>query len=187
MDKSLIRESNGVNYLAAGVKASLRTAWRRWAAWVRVCAISRASARTRPGNAATRATIAAGSASGGSGMNPERIPSFSPAVGESASLPWVNREKDFLPQRGCGECADEGGRNPVGVGNFCGCFPRVARASQPWALRRNPFGIHAAGVKASLRTAWRRWAAWVRVCAISRASARTRPGNAAMRATLHAS
>ena len=33
------------------------------------------------------------------------------------------------------------GRNPVGVGViFCG-FPRVARASQPWAGGRNPFGI----------------------------------------------
>jgi hypothetical protein len=44
-----------------------------------------------------------------------------------------------------------GGHNPVGVGTFCGHIPRVARASrlrcatarhaQPWAERRNPFGI----------------------------------------------
>ena len=34
------------------------------------------------------------------------------------------------------------GRNPVGVGNIFGLSPRVARGAQPWALRRNPFGIH---------------------------------------------
>ena len=33
------------------------------------------------------------------------------------------------------------GRNPVGVVAFAVYLPRVARTSQPWALRRNPFGI----------------------------------------------
>ena len=33
------------------------------------------------------------------------------------------------------------GRNPVGVAVIAVHLPRVARASQPWALRRNPFGI----------------------------------------------
>jgi hypothetical protein len=37
-----------------------------------------------------------------------------------------------------------GGRNPIGVGVAWRGFPRVARASQPGALRRNPFGIHRA-------------------------------------------
>src|SRR6266850_63595 len=32
-------------------------------------------------------------------------------------------------------------RNPVGVGNSLVLLPRVARGSQPWALRRNPVGI----------------------------------------------
>src|SRR5882724_3729562 len=32
-------------------------------------------------------------------------------------------------------------RNPVGVGNSLVVLPRVARGSQPWALRRNPVGI----------------------------------------------
>ena len=33
------------------------------------------------------------------------------------------------------------GRNPIGVGDSEPPVPRVARGSQPWALRRNPFGI----------------------------------------------
>jgi hypothetical protein len=33
------------------------------------------------------------------------------------------------------------GRNPVGVVTLLGHLPRVARASQPWAIWRNPFGI----------------------------------------------
>src|SRR6476619_3808586 len=35
----------------------------------------------------------------------------------------------------------EGGRNPFGVVDLFPTIPRVARSSQPWALRRNPFGI----------------------------------------------
>jgi WD40 repeat protein len=33
--------------------------------------------------------------------------------------------------------------NPFRVGGSLGPFPRVARSSQPWAVRRNPFGIGA--------------------------------------------
>ena len=97
-------------------------------------------------------------------------------------------KKIFYPNGVVANARMKADATPLGLVIFADAFfPRVARASQPWALRLNPFGIQAAGVKAALRTAWRRWAAWVRVCAISRASARTRPGNAAMRATLHAS
>ncbi len=44
------------------------------------------------------------------------------------------------PQRGCGPAAWKG-HNPVGVVRYSRRFPRVARASQPWAGRHNPFGI----------------------------------------------
>ena len=37
--------------------------------------------------------------------------------------------------------AGDVGHNPVGVVIFCGRFPRVARAPQPWAMGRNPVGI----------------------------------------------
>ena len=61
-------------------------------------------------------------------------------------LPWVIVEQISQPQRGCGNSvfvrrAGDVGHNPVGVVIFCGRFPRVARASQPWALGRNPVGI----------------------------------------------
>ena len=55
-------------------------------------------------------------------------------------LPWETGAKAQQPQRGCGP-AGEGGRNPVGVETITGIAPRVARASQPGALGRNPFGI----------------------------------------------
>jgi len=53
--------------------------------------------------------------------------------------------KHSQPQRGCGHFASVRARvvrhNPVGVGIVCWRFPRVARASQPWASGRNPVGI----------------------------------------------
>jgi len=55
-----------------------------------------------------------------------------------------NRREGKQPQRGCGSFGinlRNDGRNPVGVDNFIVRLPRVARSSQPWALRRNPFGI----------------------------------------------
>src|SRR5687767_2327037 len=45
------------------------------------------------------------------------------------------------------------GRNPVGVVLFFDSTPRVARASQPWALGRNPVGILASrGCSAKLNS-----------------------------------
>ena len=40
-----------------------------------------------------------------------------------------------------GRCCRPKGRNPDGVEWKMGLLPRVARPSQPWASRRNPFGI----------------------------------------------
>src|SRR5262245_31861267 len=52
-------------------------------------------------------------------------------------------ERVFQPQRGCAkDLRDERVRFamvPKGV-------PRVARSSQPWALRRNPVGVEGVGV-----------------------------------------
>ena len=60
-------------------------------------------------------------------------------------LPWVVVQQTLQPQPGCGHFVTGDGRgacqNPVGVVIFIGHFPRVARASQPWALGRNPVGI----------------------------------------------
>src|SRR6266496_731715 len=61
-------------------------------------------------------------------------------------LPWVHRPRRFQPQRGCGS-TERGRRNPFGVGFLLARFPKVARASQPWALRRNPFGIHSRNLR----------------------------------------
>ena len=46
------------------------------------------------------------------------------------------------PQRGCGILRHSNGRNPVGVVKFSERFPRVARASQPWAERHYPVGVN---------------------------------------------
>jgi len=48
--------------------------------------------------------------------------------------------KGFNPD-GVASLSRRAGHNPVGVEPFRGPRPRVARASQPWAERRNPFGI----------------------------------------------
>src|SRR6266567_2078737 len=55
-------------------------------------------------------------------------------------LPWVDRPRRFQSQRGCVTLLWFS-RNPVGVVPIRAGLPRVARSSQPWALRRNPFGI----------------------------------------------
>jgi len=55
-------------------------------------------------------------------------------------LPWVTGTNVIQPQRGCG-ATGENRRNPVGVEPITDIAPRVARAAQPWALGRNPFGI----------------------------------------------
>ena len=74
--------------------------------------------------------------------NPDGIAPTSPRLAHQR-LPWVNAGKRI--QRGCGESVGEdensASRNRVAVGDTCGCPPRVAHASQPWAPWRNPFGI----------------------------------------------
>ena len=55
-------------------------------------------------------------------------------------LPWETAEILHQPQRGCAFGPNER-RNPLGVGFPSFLIPRVARASQPWAWRRNPVGI----------------------------------------------
>ena len=45
------------------------------------------------------------------------------------------------PQRGCINRSHAVGCNPFRVVGFSTRFPRVARASQPWAERHNPFGV----------------------------------------------
>ena len=91
-----------------------------------------------------------------------------PRVAESARLPWVHPAIAFQPQRGC-SLQPSGCRvseatlgssgpslptptglkhvlvlidaTPLGLKRTAGSFPRVARASQPWAKRWNPLGI----------------------------------------------
>ncbi len=67
-----------------------------------------------------------------------------PKVGEQR-LPWVRVRKSNLRQRRCGRgqaCGREQmGRNRVAVGDDGLTMTQVARASQPWALGRNPVGI----------------------------------------------
>lgn len=55
-------------------------------------------------------------------------------------LPWEYDHRGFQPQRGCGLLL-RNGRKPFGVESHFARLPRVARASQPWALSRNPVGI----------------------------------------------
>ena len=64
-----------------------------------------------------------------------------PAQGcEPASYPGCSRPGRFNPN-GVAAFRPTHGHNPVGVGRMRAGFPRVARASQPWALGRNPVGI----------------------------------------------
>ena len=56
-------------------------------------------------------------------------------------LPWVNREKNFQPQRGCINIAPNR-CNPFRVDSSSHCVPRVARPSQPWAERHYPFRVN---------------------------------------------
>ncbi len=46
------------------------------------------------------------------------------------------------PQRGCVLPSRADGRNPVGVDDSSERYPRVARASQPWAECRYPVGVN---------------------------------------------
>ena len=73
-------------------------------------------------------------------LESQRDSSTQPRVGESASLPWDMRFIFPQPQRGCINSATER-CNPVGVDDSLRRFPRVARASQPWAELRYPVGV----------------------------------------------
>ena len=54
----------------------------------------------------------------------------------------MNADKRSFGIRTVADCVDAiPRRNPVGVVGFWDIFPKVARASQPWAGGRNPVGI----------------------------------------------
>ena len=57
------------------------------------------------------------------------------------------------PQRGCVNGASTNGFNPFRVVKFGGRFPRVARASQPWAECHYPVGVKESRTLAALRDA----------------------------------
>lgn len=63
-----------------------------------------------------------------------------PRVGATQErLPWDNRKKIINPN---GVAADaRRWTQPLQGWSICGRVPRVARASQPWAMGRNPVGI----------------------------------------------
>ena len=69
-----------------------------------------------------------------------------PAQGWRASAYLGHRPTNHQPQPGCVNSvfvwrSCDVGLNPVGVVIFFGRFPRVARASRPWALGRNAVGV----------------------------------------------
>ena len=64
-----------------------------------------------------------------------------PAQGCEPRATLGKRVREGSTPTGLRQCAGDGGRNPVGVDAQFRSSPRVARGSQPWALRRNPFGI----------------------------------------------
>ena len=78
--------------------------------------------------------------------NPNGIQASSPGLARRA-YPGETVEKPPTPTGLCLDCGL--GRNPVGVGLVPNRLPRVARSSQPWALRQNPFGIPDCGRSAS--------------------------------------
>src|SRR5229473_5837662 len=71
--------------------------------------------------------------------NPEGIAASSPGL-RGTSYPGKLRKRSLQPQRGCVYVVTRR-HNPVWVADLRREDPRVARASQPWALFRNPFGI----------------------------------------------
>ena len=72
--------------------------------------------------------------------SPKGIVSSSPGLPSPRGYPGLASVRSPTPT-GLRPRAKRGGRNPFGVGVSERCSPRVARGSQPWALRRNPFGI----------------------------------------------
>ena len=72
--------------------------------------------------------------------NPKGIPSQSPGL-RAASYPGETVPMRPQPQRGCDHRVVPQATTPLGLRPFRPPLPRVARASQPWALGHNPFGI----------------------------------------------
>ena len=64
-----------------------------------------------------------------------------PRVG-AQRLPWVGVSVVSQPQRGCAQSLALPDATPLGLARTSSAFPKVARSSQPWALRQNPVGIH---------------------------------------------
>ena len=73
--------------------------------------------------------------------NPEGIVSSSPGL-RGTSYPGSAGQKQINPNGVAGVFAVKKPQPRWGWENFAPRSPKVARASQPWALRRNPFGIH---------------------------------------------
>ena len=73
--------------------------------------------------------------------NPKGIELFSPRLDRfREGLPWVNAYKLINPE-GVAYQALRKQIQPVQGRDFSEFSPRVARSSQPWAERFNPFGI----------------------------------------------
>ena len=72
--------------------------------------------------------------------NPNGIPSSSPGL-RAARYPG-SRFRDGHNPNGVASCVPRpSAATPLGLMGILHRVPRVARASQPWALRRNPVGI----------------------------------------------
>jgi len=56
-------------------------------------------------------------------------------------LPWESVPTAHQPQRGCIPTASGADATPLGLDAFFGRYPRVARASQPWAGGWNAVGV----------------------------------------------
>ncbi len=83
----------------------------------------------------------------------QRDSSSQPRVAESARLPWGCSVISTQPHRGCVLGHAPNRHNPGGVDDGLIPLPRVARASQPWAEFRYPFGVmRAAGSDAEKAT-----------------------------------
>ena len=82
---------------------------------------------------------------------PQRGCDPKPRVGPSADLPWVCECEAVQPQGGCGSNdlhppSERRVATPSGLIDYLMRLPRVARASQPWALGRSPFGAGKVGL-----------------------------------------
>ena len=74
--------------------------------------------------------------------NPKGIASSSPGLPSLRGYPGKPFPNGLQPQRGCIN-TEQVATTPLGLVSLFGRDPRVARSSQPWADRVNPFGIHA--------------------------------------------